>query len=123
MMPSPDSGGLLRFQKSFSKNALALLGFYDPGAYRLIRPEEIVDDSPGSEEPAAATGAGETAPPRRPMVKPCRHPKSHLTPQRLTPQRLTPQRLFPKRLIPKRLTRPLRSRRTSPSGFWRRCGS
>jgi hypothetical protein len=37
----PDKAGTLRLKKSYSKNALATMGFTAPESYRLVRPDEL----------------------------------------------------------------------------------
>ena len=59
----PDKEGVLRFKKSFSKNALAEIGFSDPTAYRLARPSELQTGSAPAqpEENADAPGMANAA--------------------------------------------------------------
>ena len=55
----PDPEGILRYKKSFSKNALAEMGFSDPAEFRLARRDEIQSVN----APVAAPGDNHAAQP------------------------------------------------------------
>ncbi len=70
----PDQAGTLRLKKSYSKNALAAIGFAAPESYHLARPDELSGDMrpalapvrtpppPAPEQDAAASGDKRAAP-------------------------------------------------------------